>query len=122
MFLVMISAVLFSGMLSSCSKDEDFESNLAGTWYNEEYTLKLESNGTGERFYDDPYDSKDDITESFIWQASGDIISFTYQKEENGKEYPVSSSMKYKLDGEYLIMFDDFKGKTVYEVWSRKNK
>ena len=49
MFLVMISAVLFSGVLSSCSKDEDFEANLAGYWYDSNTTYYLNGNGTGER-------------------------------------------------------------------------
>lgn len=103
MFLVMISAVLFSGVLSSCSKDEDFEANLAGYWYDSNTTYYLNGNGTGERTIDYPSGIDDQIDE-FTWEATGDIISFTYQQEINNSDYPESDSYKYVLTDKYLIL------------------
>lgn len=116
MFLVMISAVLFSGVLSSCSKDDDFEGNLAGTWYSGNATLTLESDGQGDITYDYGYGNDKEIVE-FSWDATGDIISFTYQEEMNDREYPDNRSYKYIIADDYLIL-TDFDG-AKEEVWSR---
>lgn len=116
MFLVMISVVLFSSVLSSCSKDDDFEANLAGTWYNGNETLTLESNGQGSKTYDYGYGTNKEI-EEFSWDATGEIISFTYQREINDKKYPDNRSYKYVIAEDYLIL-TDFDG-AKEEVWSR---
>lgn len=118
MFLVMISAVLFSGVLSSCSKDEDFEANLAGTWYNDNVTLTLDSNGQGTETYDYGSGNNKEIYK-FSWDATGEIISFTYRTEINGKECPDNRSYKYVIADGYLI-FTDFDG-AKEKVWSRSS-
>lgn len=116
MFLVMISAVLSSVVFTSCSKDDDFEGNLAGTWYSGNATLTLESDGQGDITYDYGYGNDKEIVE-FSWDATGDIISFTYQEEMNDREYPDNRSYKYIIADDYLIL-TDFDG-AKEEVWSR---
>lgn len=116
MFLVMISAVLFSGVLSSCSKDDDFEGKLSGTWYSGNATLTLESNGQGDKTYDYGYGNDKEIVE-FSWNATSNIISFTYQEEMNDRKYPSNESYKYIIADDYLIL-TDFDG-TKEQVWSR---
>ena len=121
LFLAMLTAVLFSGFISSCSDDENFKETLAGVWKTNEnlsgqdnaiYDLK--SDGTGTLTWE-AYDNgegeyvKVTKTRDLLWTASDEIISITIKKDPTDEDsYDTYKSYKYYIVDDYatLTTFD----------------
>lgn len=119
LFLAMLTAVLFSGFISSCSDDENFKETLAGVWKAEgssDATYDLKSDGTGTLTWTvDEYDSDKgkyvEVTKTrdLLWTASDEIISITIKKDPTDEDsHDIYKSYKYYIVDDYatLTSFD----------------
>lgn len=116
----MLTAVLFSGFVSSCSDDENFKETLAGVWKTEGSsvaTYDLKSDGTGTLTWTgEVYDNdegkyvKVTKTRDLLWTASDEIITITIKKDPTDEDsYDTYASYKYYIVDDYatLTSFDD---------------
>lgn len=119
LFLAMLTAVLFSGFVSSCSDDENFKETLAGVWKTEGSsvaTYDLKSDGTGtltwtEEVYDNDEGDYVKVTKTrdLLWTASDEIITITIKKDPTDEDsYDTYESYKYYIVDDYatLTSFD----------------
>lgn len=127
LFLAMLTAVLFSGFVSSCSDDENFKETLAGVWKTEGSsvaTYDLKSDGTGtltwtEEVYDNDKGDYVKVTKTrdLLWTASDEIITITIKKDPTDEDsYDTYESYKYYIVDDYatLTSFDDSQEMILY--------
>lgn len=129
LFLVMVTAVLFSGFVSSCSDDENFKETLAGVWkegggYDTTYDLKSNGTGTLTWIEEGSYNDEGEYvgvtkTRDLLWTASDEIISFTFKRVPTDRfSHDTHESYKYYIVDDYLALtsFDNESEMTLYRV------
>lgn len=100
--VTVLLCVFTAASFTSCSDDEK-KSDLVGTWQNQAFIYRFNSDGSGYFQYAPTNGAYvDDERSNFRWNASDKMLSITF--DGSGTTYPGTHTYVYEVKGSLLVM------------------